>query len=80
MSLKDNLKRIMEEKRMSIPQLAHQTNISVATLKRLRSVDNANTTIDVLMKLSRTLSVPMEVLLKDNKQTRHVDKSYKHGT
>lgn len=68
MSLKDNLKRIMEEKRMSIPQLAHQTNISVATLKRLRSVDNANTTIDVLMKLSRTLSVPMEVLLKDNKQ------------
>lgn len=63
MSLRENLIKKMREKSLKIKELSLKTGISEPTLKRLRTDDNANPTLDVLMKLSAALSEPIDALV-----------------
>ena len=63
MSLRENLIKKMREKSLKIKDLSQLTGISEPTLKRLRTDDSANPTLDVLMKLSTALSEPIDALI-----------------
>lgn len=63
MSLKDNLIRIMKRNSLKIKDLSREAGISEPTLKRLRTDDNSNPTLDVLMRLSIALGEPIDVLV-----------------
>lgn len=64
MTLKTNLVTHMTNSKISIKELAEKTGISEPTLKRLRTHDNANPTLDVLMRLSTALNVSISDLIK----------------
>lgn|GEM_PF-5134174 len=68
MSLKANLIKFMREKDITIRKLAKETGISEPTLKRLRTCDNANPTLDVLIKISTALQVPLPILIQSEPQ------------
>lgn len=63
MSLRENLIKKMREKSLKIKDLSLITGISEPTLKRLRTDDRANPTLDVLMKLSVALGEPIDALI-----------------
>lgn len=65
MSLKNNLVRLMREKEITIRSLAERTGISEPTLKRLRTYDAVNPTLDILMKLSSALSTSLPELIQN---------------
>jgi transcriptional regulator with XRE-family HTH domain len=64
MAIKDNLIRLMEEKKLTISELASLTDISIPSLKRLRT-QKCNPTLDVLIKLSQALNTTIGELIKD---------------
>lgn len=64
MSLKSNLSRLMKEKGLLIQDLANITKISVPTLKRLRSSEETNPTLDVLLRIASALDISLDSLIK----------------
>lgn len=66
MSLKENLIKKMKDKSLKIRELSSLTGISEPTLKRLRTDSHANPTLDVLMKLSNVLDVPIDALVSSS--------------
>lgn len=65
MSLRERLLDLMKEKKKTIKDLAKETEISEPTLKRLRTKDDCNPTLDVLIKISRALDVPINQLIQE---------------
>lgn len=57
----------MKEKSLRIRELSFITGISEPTLKRLRTDNNSNPTLDVLMKLSSALEIPIDSLVSNTK-------------
>jgi transcriptional regulator with XRE-family HTH domain len=68
MALKENLVRYMKEKSLTIKELSKKTEISEPTLKRLRSKENTNPTLDVLMKISSILDIPVNNLISKEQE------------
>jgi transcriptional regulator with XRE-family HTH domain len=66
MALKDNLIKFMKEKKLTIRALSERTQISEPTLKRLRSKDGTNPTIDILIKIASELNVSVNQLIENN--------------
>lgn len=66
MSLRDRLVELMKEKKKTIKDLATETDISEPTLKKLRTKDDCNPTLDVLIKISRALDVPINQLIQES--------------
>lgn len=69
MNLKENLIKLMKIKGLTIRELADKTEISEPTLKRLRSRDDANPTLDVLIKISTALDVPLSTLIEEKERS-----------
>lgn len=65
MPLRNNLIHLMKSKSLTISKLATMTDISIASLKRLRSME-CNPTLDILLKLSNALDVTVADLIKEN--------------
>lgn len=65
MALRENLIKFMKNKGFTIKELASKTEISEPTLKRLRTNDDANPTLDVLIKISTALEVPIGNLIAE---------------
>ena len=65
MSLKDNLIKIMKRNSLKIKELSKMTGISEPTLKRLRTEEEANPTLDVLIRLSQALDEPIDALVSN---------------
>jgi transcriptional regulator with XRE-family HTH domain len=65
MKLKQKLIELMQQHNMTIKELANNTDISEPTLKRLRTRDNCNPTLDVLTKLAEAFDIPLSELLED---------------
>ncbi len=59
----ENLKRIRNEKGKSIGVLAYESGLSISTIKLLENNSVANPRLSTLKKLSRTLDVPINVLI-----------------
>jgi transcriptional regulator with XRE-family HTH domain len=78
MALKDNLIKLMAEKKITIRELAEKTDISEPTLKRLRSSDDSNPTLEVLMKISTSLDITVNELIGDKQKvvTIYQDKEF----
>lgn len=74
MSLKENLKKKMKDKSLKVRELSSLTGISEPTLKRLRTDDNSNPTLDVLMKLSDALGTPIDSLVSSAHYTTPIFK------
>lgn len=64
MSLKENIVRLMKEKEITIKELAAKTDISEATLKKLRT-QSCNPTLDVLIKLAGAFNISLTELVAD---------------
>lgn len=69
MALKKNLISFMKEKDKSIRELAQQTGISEPTLKRLRTHNDANPTLDILMRIAKALNVSVNDLIQTQDPT-----------
>ena len=69
MPLKENLVNYMKNKKIQIKELSVGTGISEATLKRLRTHTDANTTLDVLIKLATSLNISVNDLIQEEKST-----------
>lgn len=65
MSLKDNLIKLMKRNSLKIKELSKLTGISEPTLKRLRTEDDTNPTLDVLIRLSQALDEPIDSLVSN---------------
>lgn len=59
----------MKEKDKSIKELAKQTGISEPTLKRLRTHNSTNPTLDILMKIAKALNVSVNDLIQTQDPT-----------
>lgn len=56
----------MKERGITINELSEHTGISIPTLKRLRTVDDANPTLDNLIKLANFFNLSLDDLTKNN--------------
>lgn len=65
MALKANLIKLMKEKGLTINDLASKTDISIPTLKRLRTRDDVNPTLDILLKLSKAFDLEISELIQE---------------
>ena len=70
--LKQNLAALMEKRKITIAELSEETGISVPTLKKLRTIDNSNPTLDSLTKLAEFFNVILDSL------TRHIYEEESH--
>lgn len=71
MSLKHNLIKYMRLREKTIKELSEMTDISEATLKRLRTIDDVNPTLDVLIKLGKALEITINELVSDNESLKN---------
>ena len=60
--LKENLTRLMKERGVTINVLSDSTGISIPKLKRLRTIENTNPTLDNLVKLSQFFTLSIDEL------------------
>ena len=67
MSLKKNLVSLMKKNNLTVNDLASITDISIPTIKRLRTRDDCNPTLDVLQKISTALNTNIDQLTKESK-------------
>jgi len=65
MALNENLINLMQEKKITIKELSNKTEISEATLKKLRISSNANPTLDVLIKITKALGITLNELIEN---------------
>ncbi len=65
MSLKNRIIRLMSEQNLTVKQLSDVTGISEPTLKRLRSLNDSNPTLDVLVRLSKGLKTSVSDLIQE---------------
>lgn len=62
--LSENLKNYRKEKRFTKMELSRQANVSVRTIEHIEYNKTTNPKIQTLQKLSNTLNVAVEDLLK----------------
>ncbi len=62
--LKQNLAALMEKRKITIAELSEETGISVPTLKKLRTIENSNPTLDSLTKLAEFFNVSLDSLTR----------------
>jgi transcriptional regulator with XRE-family HTH domain len=60
------LQKIMDEKRMTIPDVARSSGLSDSTIRSILSRKSKSAALDVSIKLSRGLGVDLMVLNGDN--------------
>ncbi len=60
------LKSIMEEKKLSIPDVARLSNLTDSTIRSILSRKNKTVALEVAFKLSKGLNVPIEKLNGEN--------------
>ena len=63
------LKNILEKKKLNVTQLSRETGISPQTLYSIINRDNMKIGFDVLLKICRTLDVPMQTFYSDLGET-----------
>jgi len=66
MSIKENLVQLMSNNNVTVKELSLITDISEPTIKRLRTRDDSNPTLEVLQKLSKALNSDLDTLTRDN--------------
>ena len=62
--LSENLKKYRKEKKLTKMELSRQANVSVRTIEHIEYKKTTNPKIQTLQKLSNTLNVAVEDLLK----------------
>ncbi|HAB66513.1 MAG TPA: hypothetical protein DCE23_04000 [Firmicutes bacterium] len=62
--LSENLKKYRKEKKLTKMELSRQANVSVRTIEHIEYNKTTNPKIQTLQKLSNTLNVAVEDLLK----------------
>lgn len=66
MSVKKNLVKYMQNRSLTVKELAHAASISEPTLKKLRTQDDSNPTLDVIMRISNALDISVNDLIEDH--------------
>ncbi len=66
--LAKNIKKFRNKQKLSQEQLAEKAGITYSTLIKIESGQNDNPTIKTLMKISTSLKVNMDALLKDSQK------------
>lgn len=72
----DRVKKIREEKRMSMTELAEKAGVAKSYLSSLERNLQTNPSIQFLEKISSVLGVPMDSLLHDEVDTKSVDEEW----
>ena len=72
MTIGDNVRRIAEEKNMTIYQVMKKSNISAAYIYDLANNKQKNPSIDILKKIATALETSLEELTKDEKVDKEV--------
>lgn len=65
MGLGSNIKKILQEKNITIKELSEKTGISVNTLYAITKRDSKSANIETLIKISQALDVPINTLVDD---------------
>ncbi len=66
--IKNELRQLMDQRNLTIAQLAQLANVSVATIHKLiQKETEVNITLQVLEKISRALNIPVEFLFSNSK-------------
>ncbi|PLT32598.1 helix-turn-helix domain-containing protein [Bacillus sp. V5-8f] len=72
----DRVKRLREEKRMSMTELADRAGVAKSYLSSLERNLQTNPSIQFLEKISAVLGVPIDYLLHDEVDTKNVDEEW----
>lgn len=65
MSIRENIKRISQEKNISFYKICKTGGVSFAYMSALINGKKNNPSIEMLKKISKALNVPIEELIKD---------------
>ena len=65
MSLRNNLKRIIDERGMKIKKVAEYADISVATMNNILNTEGYDTKHTNVVKLAKALNVTVDELVRD---------------
>ncbi|MDF2884164.1 MAG: Cro/C1-type DNA-binding domain [Clostridiaceae bacterium] len=65
MSIGNNIKRILEGQSMSVYKLAKEGQVSNSYLSEIINNEKTNPSIDILLRISKVLKVPLDELIKE---------------